>query len=410
MNTNSLETKKNRIWYVLNVMFLAIFAFFIVNLARLYYHYVFHVEGDPFESDIPAHIHGALNTETTGYSLNGLVIRFLVRVTGTETSVAVWIVVLIVATCVACGFVAWLAFGKPDRRYYPALLLLGTAPWFVGAIYIPHFYPHHYSGTMAVESWHNTTVIEMMFFAIITLLLFYLVMKRIREESRFFVPWIFFVILLFLTTGFKTSFYMSFCPLAGIILVVYLILSLKRKEWKKSLYILLTGLGILAVLPVLFFQGGTAFSDAEGANQIIVSFGTLWMSNAPNVVLKPLLSLLPFASVFVYSIFKKRVTKEWMFLLGLYCIDFMISLTFMESGSRMEHGNFGWGKHLSLFLLNFVSLIQYFRYMIEMRRGEHQKVGDTVALTVITIILFASIASGILYFYKITWGGFDYLI
>ncbi len=410
MSTDSLENTKNRMWYVINVLLLGIFAFFVVNIARLYYHYVVHVDGeDSFVSDIPIHIRTALNAEKTGYSLNNLVVRFLFRLTGTELSVAVWLVFLIVATCVVCGVVAWLAFGKPDRRYWPSLLLLGTAPWFIGAIYIPHFYPYHYTGTLAVNSWHNTTLIESRFFAIIALLLFYLVMKRIREESGFFVPWILFVGFLLLTTGFKTNFYISFCPLAGIILIVYLIRLLKNREWKRSLYVFLTGIGILAVLPVLFYQGGTVYSG-EGTNAFTISFGTVFMHNAPNAVLKVLLSVLPFAAVFAYSIYKKRVTKEWMFLIGLFCIDLMVLLIFAESGSRMYHGNFGWGRQISMFILNFIALLQYCRYMIEMRRGEHQEVVDTVALTAITVIFFAAIASGILYFYKIAWGGYGYLI
>ncbi len=327
-------------------------------------------------------------------------------------SVAVWIVLLLVGAGLFLTYIAWLFFGKPERKWWPSLLLLGMAPMFMGAIYIPYIYPHHYSGTMAVTSWHNTTVIEMKFFGLITLFLFYWVMKKMKEKKGFYPVWALFVVFLFLTVGFKTNFYISFCPLAGIILLIGFFKSIKEKQWTYTQHYFVTGVSILAVLPVLFYQGSVLFTnDAEVSdtgNQIIISFGTVFLHNTSNVALKIILSLLPFISVLIYSVYKKRITKEWLFLIVLFCIDVLIQLIFAESGSRMYHGNFGWGRHLSLYILNFVSLIQYCQYMREWKSGVKQNAIDKTALICCTLILLASIISGCLYFYKITWGGMSY--
>ena len=216
--------------------------------------------------------------------------------------------------------------------------------------------------------------------------------------------------MLFITVGFKTNFYISFCPVAGIVLIIYFVKSIIKHNRTVIIQTLMTGISILAVIPVLYYQSGILFDSGEDANHIIISVGTVWLHNAPNVVLKPLLSILPFVSVLIYSIYKKNVSKEYMFLLTLWIVDVAVYIIFAESGSRMYHGNFGWGKSFSMFCLNACSAILYCKYVknaIKDKDGEKRKL-DRFLLVVIGIILLASIVSGIAFFYDLTWGGGNY--
>ncbi len=403
-----ITDKKKHLTVIINVFIVLLLIIIAANIFELYYFYIFDSAGHV--SDIPDHIDTAMNTGRSHYSLNSIVLRTLINTFNSEFPVVIWLFILTIATGLLNAYIAYLFFEKPGKKYFPTLLLLGMLPFFMGAIYIPVLYEHHYSGTMAATVWHNTTLIEMRFFGILAVLFFWKLMKKIKDQDKFWRDWLFFVIFLFLTVGFKTNFYISFCPVAGIILIVYFISAIKKHDKRTVIRSFVTGASILAVLPVLYFQSTQLFSGGEEpGNHIIVSLGTVYLHSAPNAILKIFLSVLPFAVVFLYALYKKSISKEWLFMFGMLCIDIFVYLVFSESGSRMFHGNFGWGYKFSLYLINFMALLNYLKFVKEGRK-EGTKNKDKIFLMLIGLILIASIVSGVVYFYKITWGGMSYRI
>ena len=178
--------------YILDIFAVILIVFTAVNIFALYYFYVFDPENHV--SDIPAQIRSSLDYAgsadsknalvNAAYSLNSLVIRALIGLFDSELSVVIWIFILLMATSAIIAYIAYRCFDRPGKKYIPLFGVLGLLPYFIGAIYIPKIYEHHYMGTMAATVWHNTTFNEMRLFGIITLLLFFKLMKDIRKNMQ----------------------------------------------------------------------------------------------------------------------------------------------------------------------------------------------------------------------------------
>lgn len=366
----------------------------------LYYKQTFHVEGMPYESDLPYHIKMAVEDHWF-YSLTAILYQLFFMTPFGEILTAVFLGAVTVVTVPATK---WL-FQEIERRYSEkessenVLFLLAflcniAMPFFVRAA---HY--QRYIGWQSATVWHNSTYLCMKLCGILAVAVYLRLEKKYREGLKV-SEWLLLAFLFALSSAVKPSFLMVFAP----IMAVYLLIDLFHKVSLKK--IIIFGLTVIPSLLVILWQNMVLFGQDTG-NGIEIRYGyTLTLhSTHPKVTL--LLSVA--FPVFVLLFMLKELLKDkWYLFAWLVWGMGLLQVTFLaESGRRARDGNFQWGYAFGIFLVMVFSIVKVLQ-MCKAPKGifknKYVRVGFLTAGTGIFayqcycgIVFFSKLCSGITY-------------
>lgn len=221
---------------------------------------------------------------------------------------------------------------------------------FASSIYVPNLVFHRmYLGSFPPNVWHNSTTIAVMPFSIILfsqtikqiknfswkrlLIISLLILINLSIKPSFLFVYVGALPLSFLLyKGFKKEFLLQMIPVAICLALIYLQTNLIFTPEKNA--------GI-AIKPFFVYA---AFHSSLSTPVLIVFF----FSSAISSILFPLLVLV-----------KKKISLtnlDFTFALIAFFGSLMISILFVETGRRWDHGNFFWQNIISAFILFLVSI------------------------------------------------------
>ncbi len=329
--------KKNRIIQT------ALWALIIVYGALcvfLYYRQTFHVEGMPYESDLPYHISMAVDDHWF-YSLTAILYQLFYLTPFGNFLTALFL------GCVTTGTIGmtFLLFREITDGSVPEpyLLLFGflaniAMPFFVRAA---HY--QRYIGYQSPSIWHNSTYICMKFCGILTLLLYLRLEKKYRAglSPR---EWILLAVSFVLVNAVKPNFFLIFAPVMALFLLRDLITGTPFSK------VFLFGLTVVPSLAVILWQNLVLFGDRTG-NGIEIRYGyTLTLhSTHPKATLLLSIAFPLFVLVFLW---KELLRDRWYLFSWLVWGTSLVQVTFLsETGARARDGNFMWGYSFGIFMI-----------------------------------------------------------
>ena len=261
--------------------------------------------------------------------------------------------------------------------YFPAVVSFVACT--VGPLYLRFYNANYYKGQGTPNVWHNPTAIAVRPFMIIidVVTLGYWNCRKGKNDGEEQTAWrkrmrryqYLLTVLLAVSTLIKPSFLMVYLPVCGVVELCRLAKNkMGWKAWRdavgKNLYFIPSLLIFLWQYLKIYIVGGTG-SDESG---IAIAFFKMARMYAPSVLIS--LGLKMAFPILVIFIWRKKIFKDRLFSLifGQFLVGLLITWTFVETGKRAGHGNFGWGNVLAASFIWIFCIIFYFREMLEDRR------------------------------------------
>ena len=303
-----------------------------------------------YASDLPAHL---APMDADSYSAFRLVL-FFTRDTFGLMGPAVFLALLEIATIgITEYFIRKLA---PDIKPGVALAL-AVACNFVIAIYLRFVYHNFTVGSPSANRWHNSTYTGMRFLAMCAIVFYLKFDGQIKTKSKA-ASWVLFTVMLVAATLTKPNFVVAFGPA----MLVFCIIDLVRNGTRTVPKSLLVGLSLLIALVVVVCQVMLLYpadGSAKGDNHIAFGIAVFWTSRNPNVFVNffqvmafPLLAVIATRPMW-------RTDRNYLLAILVLIVSFFESFFLYETGSRMSHGNFGWGLCFGLFYAFIASAIAF---------------------------------------------------
>ena len=292
----------------------------------LYYHQTFHIEGMPFESDLPYHISMAVDDHWF-YSLTAILYQFFFLTPFGNLLTAVFLGGVTVAT-IAATYVLFQEIAKRTRcgTFPQALLLLfGFLSNVIMPFYVRAAHYQRYIGYQSASVWHNSTYICMKPCGILALILY----LRVEEKYRDGLPakeWLSLAGAFILVNAVKPSFSLVFLP----VMALYLLWDLFRKIPFTRIFFF--GMTVIPSLLVVIWQNVVLFGGETG-NSIEIRYGyTLTLhSTHPKVTLLLSVAFPLFVLIFQW---KELFKDKWYLFSWLVWGVALIQVTFLsESGA-----------------------------------------------------------------------------
>lgn len=387
--------KKNKFFYLFFlVLIFLIYAIAVISL----------IYSDHYSTDIKTHIRFA--QKFLEYSLEGklyfiphplfhvLLIGFHLIFGSWELSAAILLVFLIgLIFNIQILYISKelrLSFFSIDSIIFSFVLLI------VSSIYIPplnnwlspQYFSVMFSGSGTPNILHNPTYYLVKVFV---LPLFYFALKLLKNPSELNKRKImFFTLFLSLSILAKPNFALSFIPVFAFL---YTCGSIKEQN---SIYQILKNLFLMFLLPVviLFLQFFVSYMAGPRDSNVSICFFCVW-SHWSKI---PLLSI--FLGIgfplYIYLLHLKRnlndINYKFAWLNFLFALG--VAIFFYETDYRLLAGNFFWGYNLSLFLLFYVSILDFGKYLKESYKNRNLEIRLYGAI----ILLVLHIAGGIYHF------------
>ncbi len=317
----------------------------------LFYKQTFHVEGMPYESDLPYHISMAVDDHWL-YSLTGILYQVFFLTPFGNLLTALFLGGVAVAT-IYVTYLVLLEIGKKSKLSgVSEALLLFTA--FLCNVAMPFYlkwaYYRRYIGYQSASIWHNSTYQCMKLFGILAFL-FYLRMEEKYRDGLKVKEWFLMAVLFALTAAVKPSFLMVFAP----IMAIYLLVDLFRKV--KFGKIFLFGLTVIPSLLVILWQNMVLFGEDTG-NGIIIAYAHNMSLHGTHPKVSLILSVA--FPLFVLAFTWRDLFKDkWYLFAWLVWGNGLLQYMFLaEEGARARDGNFTWGYSFGIFLILIFSVIK----------------------------------------------------
>lgn len=317
----------------------------------LYYRQTFHVEGMPYESDLPYHISMAVDDHWF-YSLTAIFYQVFYLTSFGNILTALFLGIVTVAT-IGATFHLFQEIMKKTRCKdisQPLLLLLSflcnvAMPFFVRAA---HY--QRYIGYQSASIWHNSTYICMKFCGILVMILYLRLEEKYRKGLTLW-EWLLLAGAFVLANAVKPSFFMVFAPIMALYLLVDLI---QRVPFLK---IFLFGLTVIPSLLVILWQNVVLFGSDTG-NSIEIQYGYTLTLHSLHPKATLLLSI-AFPLFVLLFLWKELFQDKWYLLSWMVWGVALLQVTFLsESGARARDGNFMWGYSFGIFLILVWSVVK----------------------------------------------------
>lgn len=279
----------------------------------------------------------------------------------------------------------------------------------VGPLYLRFYNSSYYMGQGTPNVWHNPTAVAVRPF-IILISVFTVEYWSCEETERVQICGkcmkkttayqLLLTILLLASTIIKPSLLMVYLPVCGIVALVKLVKSRGRLFGKlilQHLYFVPSALVFLWQYISIFIFGNVGKSSA-GETGIQIAFFKVAGMYAPSVLFSLILKMaFPFLVIFLWRkvIFKDKLFQItfWQFLAGL-----AITWTFAETGSRLNHGNFGWGNLLAASFLWIFCIMFYLKEWVKDREKISGSVRYKLKYGIPFVILLWHFLAGVSYY------------
>lgn len=347
-----------------------------------------------FESDLPFHISMVID-DGWYYSFTALVYLALYYIAGkTTVLIAVFLAVLSVGTVLVTEkILRVLGIQAKSISCGGAIVLNLLMPF-----YIKWAGMYRYVSYQSGNVWHNSTYQCMKFVALICMLMFINMNKKISKNDITVKEWILFALGMALCTGIKPSFLTVFAPAFAIKLLVNWLVD--KVPFKR---VFLWGLTVIPSCGVVLWQNAVLFGkDTE--NGFKISFMETFSLHADHPKITVILSLaFPIVVFICYltDIIRQRKFKAifedrmYLFSILMAVVGFAEAILLVETGSRSLDGNFLWGYAISLAWLYIVSFIKWSAFLDKKR---------WVVFSVSTLVLAYQLYCGIRFFSMIVRG------
>ncbi len=234
--------------------------------------------------------------------------------------------------------------------------------------FIPFGIPHYYVGVGTPNPWHNATYVAARPFVILSFLLGAYTLDHYENDftkgnkftwsiHKYYIG---FAITMLLCTLTKPAYNL---PHMGVVFLVAVYRCLKNrfKTFRQSLWLAITYIPTIIVLlwQYLLTFTNNIFSNYEQG--IAFKLGGAWTMYSDNIPLAIILAtLFPFIILIIHR--KQLIDSEqFRFAWQIFIVGLLINLCLIEIGPRAKDGNFGWGHLYGLFLVFFVSILEWMK-------------------------------------------------
>ena len=317
----------------------------------LYYHQTFHVEGMPFESDLPYHISMAVDDHWF-YSLTALLYQVFFLTLFGNLLTAVFLGGVTVGTIAATNMLFQEIAKKTRCGNLPRSLLLLLS--FLGNVIMPFYvraaHYQRYIGYQSASIWHNSTYICMKLCGILVLILYLRLEEKYRNGFSA-KEWLSLAGAFILVNAVKPNFSLVFLP----VMALYLLWDLFRKVPFTRIFFF--GMTVIPSLLVVIWQNAVLFGGETG-NNIEIRYGYTLTLHSLHPKATLLLSV-AFPLFVLLFLWKELFRDKWYLMSWLVWGVALVQVTFLsESGTRARDGNFMWGYSFGIFLITLWSVIK----------------------------------------------------
>ncbi len=336
---------------VLTVLYTALCIF-------LYYKYMGWTEGSVYESDLPAHISLAVDDGLI-YSLISLIIIGLSK----SGTLIVLPVLLGLFAALSVFFTAELIIEITDKKTNPnAAVLLALLLNIVMPCYIRGLSDGRYMGMHASSIWHNSTYLMMKWLGLWTILVYLNIEKDISKKLTV-KSYLFFTVILTITTAAKPNFFLAVTPA----MLVFLIIDLAGKKAPLRRLVMF-GSAVLPSFAVMILQNRALFNAGAGGSGIVIAPGKAMGAHTGYLLIVSVLSIafpLMMLLLHIKEIFKNRYLLFAWLCAGCGYMEYFL---FSEKGARDMDANFSWGYAFTIILIFGISLVLWINDLKDIKK------------------------------------------
>ena len=309
----------------------------------------------------------------------------------------------VTASCSSLLYISsWIVFRKWCRgvhvreitRFHLLLFL-------VGPIYIPWYNEWVFKGQDSPNVWHNPTHFMVKPFAFIAFILIIWIVNQVKEYDYQKNISLSKASILAMALVFANLSKPSFTQILYPALVIWMLWLL----WESRGKVLKTGVQLAcACLPgffLLVYQLTSTFGDSSSEGGMKIAFMEYWRTSSPNVAVSVLLVILFPLVILCLATYKKVGQEDLRLAWLMFLVGAVEKAVLIETGSRVSHGNFGWGYSLGCFFIWWVAvkyyLLLFWRKDISKRSWKYKEV--FWGLT--SVILILHLMGGVFYLYQL---------
>lgn len=348
---------------------------------------------DKYKADTSIYVN--MSKEKHGVRLITWIYNGLYNVTGNTVLIAIYMGVVITGIIlVNCVLVKYLLAHdgrlEGSKPYVQATALIML---FTGSMYLPVIHPRFYKGSWCTFSWHSPTQQLMILFALISLLLFFMMYDE-RMERVDLRKWIGLMLASIMSVWAKPSFMLVFIPAFVISFVIEVIIHIKDADIGKRLFRLFV-IGCSMVPSGIFILWLNRSIFGEGSeNKVVTTVGGVGY----NVPLAVLCGLLFPITVYIVNI-KKLRDMPFQLALGTFVFGVAEWAFFHEEGTRGEHGNFAWGRQFGCYLLFLTAIVLFIENIKDESFLGDNKRKRKLYFLITTAALMLHVGSQLVHFY-----------
>ena len=357
----------------------------------LYYRFMAWESGSVYESDLPAHISLAVDDGLI-YSLVSFLIIGLNKL-GLMQLLPMFLGIFAVLSVAFTGsLINEITDHKWNRDLVEMLALLLNI---LMPCYIKGLADGRYIGMHTSSIWHNSTYLLMKWMGLWVLLI-YLKLEKDISEKLTVKSYLYFTLVLTLTTAAKPNFFLAVTP----VMFVFLIMDLVSKKAPVP-RLLLFASSVIPSFAVMLLQNKALYSVNAGDNHIILAPGramSIHAGNLPAVIVLSIAFPLMILVLHIRELFKDRYL---LFAWGCAGVGFLEYFLLSEEGARNMDANFSWGYAFTIILVFGISLILWIRDMMKIKE---KNAAIKVYLFVCGAVLLYHTYCGVLFFERIVRG------
>lgn len=310
----------------------------------LYDKQTFHVEGAPFESDLPSHIKMAVEDHWF-YSITAILygLFYLTPVGNHLTALFLGCVTVGTIGLTVTLFRAIIERAGWECKSESLLLFASILCNIAMPFYIRAAHYQRYIGYQSATVWHNSTYICMKFCGILTLIL-YLRLEQKYRDGLSVKEWFLMAGAFVLVNAVKPSFFLVFAP----VMALYLLADFIKKV--PFYRIFLFGLTVVPSLLIVLWQNQVLFGN-HTENGIVFRFGYTLTLHGTHTKATLILSI-AFPLFVLFLLWKELLRDKWyLFSWLVWGVGLVQVACLAESGDRARDGNFMWGYSFGIFLI-----------------------------------------------------------
>lgn len=274
---------------------------------------------------------------------------------------------------------------------------------FAGPIYVPILHEYYYIRSFRCFAWHNPTHQSMLLFSLVATLCF-LEMFRSYEDGVSKKWWLATSITCLLSAYAKPSFIINLSFTVVILFIIELIIKGKEGFAKRLAKLFAMGCTLIPSCIYTLWMSTFEFTEDASGGENHVVFGLEVLKRYDNIFSMFIFGV-PFAIAVCLINGKRFKESKYYFTLIMFAAGVAQWAFIGETGSRIHHGNFGWGRMYGNYFLTLVCLALLLEniYCPDSVFAEKKKVRKICIIAAI-VVLVLSVVSQLNYFRLILTG------